>query len=47
MCGFIDTVMGEMDLPDRPTGNWRSDLSLVAHQTRSVGLRHPWLIALD
>jgi AcrR family transcriptional regulator len=43
---MIDAVLGEMELPDRPTGNWRSDLSLVAHQIRAVGLRHPWQIAL-
>ncbi|WP_329089645.1 TetR/AcrR family transcriptional regulator [Streptosporangium sp. NBC_01469] len=43
---MIDEVMGEIDLPDRPTGDWRADLSLVAHQSRTVGLRHPWQSAL-
>ncbi|WP_336213236.1 TetR/AcrR family transcriptional regulator [Nonomuraea sp. LPB2021202275-12-8] len=43
---MIDMVMGEIELPDRPSGDWRSDLSLVAHQTRAAGLRHPWLITL-
>lgn len=43
---MIDAVMGEMELPDRPTGDWRSDLSQVAHQSRAIGLRHPWQVAL-
>ncbi|MFG1704249.1 TetR/AcrR family transcriptional regulator [Nonomuraea sp. M3C6] len=43
---MIDMVMGEVELPDRPSGDWRGDLSLVAHRTRAAGLRHPWLITL-
>ncbi|GLW11623.1 TetR family transcriptional regulator [Microtetraspora sp. NBRC 13810] len=43
---MIDMVMAEVELPDRPGGGWRSDLSLVAHQTRVTGLRHPWLVPL-
>jgi AcrR family transcriptional regulator len=43
---MIDAVLGEIDLPSRPSGNWRSDLTLVANRTRQVGLRHPWWTAL-
>lgn len=43
---MIDLTMAEIELPDRPSGNWRSDLTLLARQTRAAGLRHPWLIAL-
>lgn len=43
---MIDAVVGEIDLPAHPTGNWRRDLSLVAEQIREVGLRHPWQIPL-
>lgn len=43
---MIDMVMGEVDLPEKPSGDWRSDLSLVADQTRAAGLRHSWLIGL-
>lgn len=43
---MIDAVFGEIDLPARPSGDWRRDLSLAAERTRAVGLRHPWQIAL-
>ncbi|MFF5181440.1 TetR/AcrR family transcriptional regulator [Micromonospora sp. NPDC000316] len=43
---MVDAVGGEIELPDRPSGDWRADLSLVAHQTRAVGLRHPWQVTL-
>ncbi|WP_459545209.1 TetR/AcrR family transcriptional regulator [Nocardia sp. X0981] len=43
---MIDAVVGEIDLPAHPTGEWRRDLSLVAGQIREVGLRHPWQISL-
>lgn len=42
---MIDAVVGEIVLPTRPSGDWRQDLTLVAEQTRAVGLRHPWQIA--
>ncbi|MEV0132827.1 TetR/AcrR family transcriptional regulator [Dactylosporangium sp. NPDC050688] len=43
---MLDAVVGEVELPERPSGDWRRDLSLVAHQTRAVGLRHPWQATL-
>ncbi|MEE6258815.1 TetR/AcrR family transcriptional regulator [Plantactinospora sonchi] len=43
---MVDAVVGEIDLPEQPGGDWRADLSLMAHQTRAVGLRHPWQATL-
>jgi AcrR family transcriptional regulator len=43
---MIDLVMSEVELPDRPSGDWRADLSLVACRSRAAGLRHPWLTGL-
>ncbi|MFI6925196.1 TetR/AcrR family transcriptional regulator [Nonomuraea spiralis] len=43
---MIDMVMGEVDLPEKPSGDWRADLSLVAHRSRAAGQRHPWLAGL-
>jgi AcrR family transcriptional regulator len=37
-----DKIMGEVELPPEPAGNWRADLRLIAHQTRAAFLRHPW-----
>src|SRR5262249_43559728 len=41
-----DTVAGEDDVPAKPSGHWRADLSVLAHQMRASALRHPWLPAL-
>ncbi|MFD1536129.1 TetR/AcrR family transcriptional regulator [Nonomuraea guangzhouensis] len=43
---MIDLAMSEIELPDSPSGDWRSSLTLLARQTRAVSLRHPWLTAL-
>ncbi|MFI0722060.1 TetR/AcrR family transcriptional regulator [Streptomyces sp. NPDC021224] len=43
---MVDAVAGEMNLPDRPTGDWRADLSLLAHERRALWRRHPWLASL-
>ena len=40
---MVDAVQGEADLPEQPSGDWRADLSLVAHASRQMMLRHPWL----
>src|SRR5262249_48476520 len=37
-----DAIMGEVKLPSAPSGDWRSDLRLVAYQTRAALVRHPW-----
>jgi AcrR family transcriptional regulator len=39
---MVDAVTGELDLPPKPSRDWRADLSLVAHQVRALGRRHPW-----
>jgi AcrR family transcriptional regulator len=41
---MVDTVHGELDLPDSPSGDWRADLTLLAHRLRALMLRHPWLV---
>jgi AcrR family transcriptional regulator len=44
---MVDAVLGELDLPDRPSGDWRADLRLQARRGRAVSLRHPWLSELS
>lgn len=39
---MVDCVRGQELLP-KVSGDWRSDLRNVAHSTRAVVLRHPWL----
>ncbi|MFB4310190.1 TetR/AcrR family transcriptional regulator [Actinomadura sp. GTD37] len=40
---MVDHVLLEEELPERPTGDWRADLTLIADNTRRMWLRHPWL----
>jgi AcrR family transcriptional regulator len=39
---MADRVLGELDLPDAPSGDWRADLWLIARQSHELQLRHPW-----
>ncbi|MBM7783673.1 TetR/AcrR family transcriptional regulator [Tenggerimyces flavus] len=39
---MIDAVQGESPPPTR-TGDWRVDLTAIAHRLRDLWLRHPWL----
>jgi AcrR family transcriptional regulator len=40
-----DALMGETVIPDGELpGDWRGALTMVAHRTRDVHLRHPWAI---
>ncbi|MDG5804898.1 TetR/AcrR family transcriptional regulator [Streptomyces ossamyceticus] len=39
---MVDAVGGEHELWE-PSGDWRADLRRVAHQTRELMRRHPWL----
>ncbi|MGW3290545.1 TetR/AcrR family transcriptional regulator [Streptomyces sp. NPDC001002] len=39
---MVDAISGEHELWE-PTGDWRGDMRRVAHQTRSLMHRHPWL----
>jgi AcrR family transcriptional regulator len=41
---MVDHVFGELDLPSKPSGDWRADLTLFAERARAVGLRHPWFV---
>ena len=42
----MDAVVGEIELPERPSGDWRADLASIAWATRLMGRRHPWLAGL-
>lgn len=39
---MIDTARGESE-QWTPTGDWRADLTSIAHAMRAILLRHPWL----
>ncbi|QIY70116.1 TetR/AcrR family transcriptional regulator [Streptomyces sp. RLB1-33] len=39
---MVDAISGEHDSWE-PTGDWRADMLRVAHQTRALMHRHPWL----
>ncbi|MEV8596690.1 TetR/AcrR family transcriptional regulator [Streptomyces sp. NPDC052012] len=39
---MVDAAGGEHELWE-PTGDWRADMLRVAHQTRDLMHRHPWL----
>jgi AcrR family transcriptional regulator len=39
---MVDAVSGEHELWG-PSGDWRADMRRVAHQTRSLLRRHPWM----
>ncbi|GAA2308079.1 TetR/AcrR family transcriptional regulator [Actinomadura sp. NPDC048955] len=44
---MIDHVVLEMDIPERPSGDWRADLTLIAENTRAMWRGHPWLAGLQ
>ncbi|ELP64458.1 TetR/AcrR family transcriptional regulator C-terminal domain-containing protein [Streptomyces turgidiscabies] len=39
---MVDAISGEHELWE-PSGDWRADMLRVAHQTRALMYRHPWL----
>jgi AcrR family transcriptional regulator len=43
---MVDLVMEESQPPAR-SGDWRTDLAAIAHHTRAVIKRHPWMIAIS
>jgi AcrR family transcriptional regulator len=43
---MVDAVVGEIELPERPSGDWRADLASIARAARAMGRRHPWLAQL-
>jgi AcrR family transcriptional regulator len=44
---MVDHVLLEMGIPERPSGDWRADLRLIAERTREVWSRHTWLVGLS
>ena len=42
----FDAVMGEIELPEPPCGDWREDLRALALRTHAMLGRHPWLVLL-
>src|SRR5262245_39701233 len=40
---MLDAAFGEVDLPERPSGDWRADLRLYAHHMLGVLRCHTWL----
>ncbi|MCI3223881.1 TetR/AcrR family transcriptional regulator [Streptomyces sp. NP-1717] len=43
---MVDLVAEEHDLPERPTGDWRADLTGLARSARAIMRRHPWMSRL-
>jgi AcrR family transcriptional regulator len=43
---LFDAALGEMQLAEYPSGNWRADLWHLAFEMHTVLLRHSWLGAL-
>ncbi|MFJ8661749.1 TetR/AcrR family transcriptional regulator [Streptomyces sp. NPDC093795] len=40
---MVDAVSGEYVYPEKPSGDWRADMTGIAHQSRALMYRHPWL----
>jgi hypothetical protein len=43
---MVDLVFAE-ELPPDPSGDWRTDLRVVARQSRRMALVHPWMALLS
>jgi AcrR family transcriptional regulator len=43
---MLDAAYEEIVVPERPSGDWRADLTRLASQTRTVLKRHPWAAQL-
>jgi AcrR family transcriptional regulator len=41
-----DEIFGEIEQPLIASGDWRNDAEQLAHATRNVLLRHPWLVSV-
>lgn len=44
---MLDAIQGEVEMPDPPTEDWRTDLRSIAHNTRNVLRRHPWVSSVS
>ncbi|MDH6139851.1 AcrR family transcriptional regulator [Kitasatospora sp. GP30] len=40
---MLDAVVAEYQLPDAPSGDWRADLRMLAHQQMDILRRHRWV----
>jgi AcrR family transcriptional regulator len=43
---MADAVAAEYDLPEKPSGDWRADITSLAYQARAMMHRHTWLAGL-
>jgi AcrR family transcriptional regulator len=43
---MVDAVIGEVQLPERPSGDWRADLRCIAMATWAAMSSHPWFARL-
>ncbi|MFI1995155.1 TetR/AcrR family transcriptional regulator C-terminal domain-containing protein [Actinoplanes sp. NPDC020271] len=43
---MIDHVLGEMLVPELPTGDWRAALRALLHRQIAVGRRHLWVMTV-
>lgn len=43
---MFDAAMGELELPERPSGDWRADLRTLARLMHALFSRHRWLVLL-
>jgi AcrR family transcriptional regulator len=43
---MFDAAMGELELPERPSGDWRADLRALARLMHALLGRHRWLVLL-
>jgi AcrR family transcriptional regulator len=43
---MLDAVQGEYAPPEKPSGDWRADLTELAVAQRAAVHRHPWLVSL-
>lgn len=39
---MVDAIIGEIELPGQPSGDWRADLAAIARATRTALRQHPW-----
>lgn len=43
---MFDAAVDELELPTRPSGDWRADLQMLAGLSHALFGRHPWLVLL-
>jgi AcrR family transcriptional regulator len=43
---MLDAATAEVAVPERPGGDWRSDMQAIAEDTRAMIKLHPWYAAL-